>query len=464
MDEKGHVIKTVAPDSIAWELGIESGDRLISINDQEITDVFDYRFLIQDEYIEMLIQKYDGEEWIYEVEKDMMQDIGMDFGDGLMDEYRSCQNKCIFCFIDQMPEGMRDTLYFKDDDSRLSFLQGNYITLTNMKDSDIERMIRYHLEPVNISVHSTDPDLRNKLLNNRFAGSSLRHLRTLFEAGIHMNMQIVLCKDINDGKELEKTISDLADLIPMAQSLSVVPAGLTKFREDLPVIEPFKAEDARKVLEIIDKWRNRLYKKYNSHFVHASDEWYILAGYDFPAEMDYDGYPQLENGVGMMRLLTDEFQTALAKAIPDQVKRTLSIATGTSAGPYIKNLMKSLHEKFSLTEIDVHIIQNDYFGESITVSGLITGRDLMNQLKNKELGERLLLPINMFRSGEDVFLDDIFIQELENELNTVITVVDTSGEDLLEAVLNNRSYTGQEENTGVYRRLYDAGKKGESYE
>ena len=306
-----HIIKEIEPGSIAMELGIEPGDRLLSINDMEIEDVFDYHFYVNDEELTLLIEKPDGEQWELQIEKDYEEDLGLIFEQGLMDEYRSCKNKCIFCFIDQMPEGMRDTLYFKDDDSRLSFLQGNYVTLTNMSDYDIERIIRYHLEPINISFQTTNPKLRCKMLHNRFAGEALKKVDRLFRAGIEMNGQIVLCKGVNDGEELERSIRDLSEYIPCLRSVSVVPVGLTKYREGLYPLEPFIKEDAEDVLQTIHRWQEKLYARHGLHFIHAGDEWYILAGEEMPEAERYDGYLQLENGVGMLRLLMDEFQEAL---------------------------------------------------------------------------------------------------------------------------------------------------------
>ena len=298
-----HLIKSVLPGSIADELEIESGDKLISINNNEIEDVFDYHFYVNDEYLTLLIEKKNGEEWELEIEKDYEVDLGIEFEQGLMDEYRSCRNKCMFCFIDQMPKGMRETLYFKDDDSRLSFLQGNYVTLTNMSDKDIDRIVRYHLEPINISFQTTNPELRCKMLHNRFAGEALKKVDILYEGGIQMNGQIVLCKGENDGEELERTIRDLKKYVPQLQSVSVVPVGLTKYRDGLYPLEPFDKEDAKKVLATIHKWQKELYKEFGLHVIHASDEWYILAGEEVPEEERYDGYLQLENGVGMLRLL-----------------------------------------------------------------------------------------------------------------------------------------------------------------
>ena len=273
-----HMIKDVLPGSIADELGIEAGDKLISINNNEIEDVFDYHFYVNDEELVLLIEKPNGEEWELEIEKDYEEDLGIEFEQGLMDEYRSCHNKCMFCFIDQMPEGMRDTLYFKDDDSRLSFLQGNYVTLTNMSDHDIERIVRYHLEPINISFQTTNPELRCKMLHNRFAGDALKKVDTLYESGIQMNGQIVLCKGINDGEELERSIRDLSKYVPCLQSVSVVPVGLTKYREGLYPLEPFTREDAVKIIDTIHRWQDKFYEEYGIHFIHAGDEWYILAG------------------------------------------------------------------------------------------------------------------------------------------------------------------------------------------
>ena len=303
-----HIIRSVEDGSIAWELGVEPGDCLISINDKEIEDVFDYHYLVNDEELVLLIEKPDGEEWELEIEKDYEEDLGIEFEQGLMDEYRSCRNKCMFCFIDQMPKGMRETLYFKDDDSRLSFLQGNYITLTNMSDHDIDRIVQYHLEPINISFHTTNPELRCKMLHNRFAGDALKKVQTLYEGGITMNGQIVLCKGINDGEELERSIRDMTAYLPHLQSVSVVPVGLTKFRDGLYPLEPFTKEEAKEVLAIIHRWQKKIYEEYGTHFIHAGDEWYILAGEEMPEEERYDGYLQLENGVGTTRLLQNEFQ------------------------------------------------------------------------------------------------------------------------------------------------------------
>ncbi len=432
-----HIIKEVMQDSIAWELGIEAGDRLITVNGQEIEDVFDYHFYVNDEELVILIEKPDGEEWELEIEKDYDEDLGIEFEQGLMDEYRSCRNRCIFCFIDQMPRGMRETLYFKDDDSRLSFLQGNYVTLTNMSDHDIDRIIRYHLEPINISFHTTNPELRCRMLHNRFAGDALAKVDRLYEAGIHMNGQIVLCKGINDGEELERSIRDMAKYLPYLQSVSVVPVGLTKHREGLEPLEPFGKADAEEVLSVVHRWQEKLYEEYGTHFIHAGDEWYILAEKELPGEERYDGYLQLENGVGMLRLLMNEFEEAYEEVQDDGIQRELSVATGLLAHPYIQKMADRLMTRCPGTDIHVYPIRNDFFGELITVSGLITGRDLIAQLRGQELGDRLLLPCNMFRSGEEVFLDDVTLAEVEEALQVRADIVKSSGQDFIDAVLTS---------------------------
>lgn len=431
-----HVIKAIEPGSIADELGLEAGDRLLSINENEIEDVFDYHYYVNEEELVLLVEKQDGEEWELEIEKDYDEDLGITFEQGLMDEYRSCRNKCIFCFINQMPKGMRDTLYFKDDDSRLSFLQGNYITLTNMSDKDIERIVRYHLEPINISIQTMNPELRCKMLHNRFAGEALEKLKVLYEGQITMNGQIVLCKGVNDGEELERTIRELSGYLPYFQSVSVVPAGLTKYRDGLYPLEPFTKEDARQVIEMVEGWQKKMYEEWGFHFIHASDEWYVLAEKEMPEEERYDGYLQLENGVGMLRLLKNEFEEAYALLPGDDVEREVSVATGRLAYPYLKSFVDRMKGKYPNTKVHVYPIRNDFFGELITVSGLITGQDLVAQLKGKELGERLLLPCNMFRNGEEVFLDDMTLTEVKETLQVEADIVKSSGQDFAYAILD----------------------------
>lgn len=477
MSIKEHKIFTIEKGSIAEELGLEKGDVLLTINDESMADIFDYHFLCSDENLKLLVRKTCGKEQECFVEKDYSEDLGIGFENGLMDEYRSCRNKCIFCFIDQMPPNMRETLYFKDDDSRLSFLQGNYITLTNLSDEDVDRIVRYHLAPINVSVHTTNPELRCKMLNNRFAGDALEKIQKFYDAGIEMNGQIVLCKGINDGAEMERTIRDLMGYLPYFQSLSVVPVGLTKYREGLYPLEPFTKEDAILVLDTIHKYQKICMEQHGVNFVHAGDEWYLLAEQEFPPEESYDGYIQLENGVGMMRLLQEEFKAcdeerremaenhklgfkAYMKARKQQKQAAkamktgfmameageapsyghgpehkLTIATGKLAAPLMRKLAAMFMAIHPETEIQVVPIHNDFFGERITVSGLITGQDLALQLAGMDLGDKLLLPCNMMRSGERVFLDDVTVDELEKTLQVPIHIVESDGHSLYKAFL-----------------------------
>lgn len=430
-----HKIRAVLPRSIAEELELEPGDVLLAVNDHEIEDVFDYHYYTNEEYLTVLVRKPDGEEWELEIEKEFEEDLGIEFESSLMDDYRSCRNHCIFCFIDQMPPGMRETLYFKDDDSRLSFLQGNYITLTNMSDKDVERIVRYRLEPINISFQTTNPELRCKMLHNRFAGEALKKVDILYQGGIEMNGQIVLCKGVNDGEELERSIRDLTGYLPMLKSVSVVPVGLTKYREGLYPMTPFTKEDAREVIRVIHKWQEKVYKEYGTHFIHAGDEWYLLAEMEVPQEESYDGYLQLENGVGMLRLLFDEFEEAFGKLTGDDRVEELSVATAKLAYPYVDRMARRMQEKYPRLKIHTYCIRNDFFGERITVSGLITGQDLMAQLKDQELGERLLIPCNMLKMDEDIFLDDFTLDEVADTLQVPIDIVKSSGQDFVNAIL-----------------------------
>lgn len=451
MKKKEHVIQQIIPGSIAEEMEIEPGDVLVEINGHEIEDVFDYQYYCEDYEIVVTIRKPDGEEWELEIEKDEDEDLGIIFENGLMDDYRSCHNKCIFCFIDQMPKGMRETLYFKDDDARLSFLQGNYITLTNMSDRDIDKVIQYRLSPINISFQTMNPQLRCKMLANRFAGEALKKVDRFYEAGIEMNGQIVLCKGVNDSKELEYSLQELYKYLPHLRSVSVVPVGLSKFRDGLYPLEPFNKEDAGVVIDMIEKWQKKALEEYGLHFIHASDEWYILADRDLPEEDSYDGYLQLENGVGMVRLMLDEFSEALKdaedrrreyfagrkNACPAEwyIKEKISIITGRLVYPYIKQMAECLMAVFPEKELQIIPIRNDFFGEMITVTGLLTGTDIIAQCKEHKLGDRLLLPENVLKSGETVLLDDLTVEDLQKTLQVQIDIVKSSGYGFLESVL-----------------------------
>lgn len=465
-----HVVRKVLPSSIAEEMGIEEGDEILAVNDNQIEDVFDYRYLMKDEYVEVLVRKAGGEEWLLEIDKDYDEELGVEFDNDLMSGYRSCTNKCIFCFIDQMPPGMRETLYFKDDDSRLSFLQGNYITLTNMSDHDVERIVKMQLAPINISVQTTNPALRCEMLHNRFAGEKLRYLDRFYEGHVEMNGQIVCCKGVNDGEELRRSIEDLMKYLPFMRSVSVVPAGLSKFREGLYPLELFTKEEAEQIVDMIESYQKICFDRYGLHFVHASDEFYLLAERDFPEEARYDGYIQLENGVGMMRLFREEFSETLRAMRNDQnsqhrlraVKRSLTIATGKLAFSVIQEAADEMGRLCPGLTIHVYAIRNDFFGETITVAGLVTGRDLIAQLKERqqageELGETLLIPSNMLRSGEQVFLDDVTVQDVERALGLSVKAVESGGEDFVSAVLDS-DYHMERENDGesfVYVQGYD---------
>lgn len=436
MKNKPHTIKEIESGSIAEELGLEPGDELISINDNSIKDVLDYHYLIKDEVINVLIRKPDGEEWELDIEKDYEDDLGIIFEDGLMDSYNSCRNKCIFCFIDQMPPNMRETLYFKDDDARLSFLQGNYITLTNLSEEEIDRIIFYKLSPINISIHTTNEELRCRMLKNRFAGSSLSKMQRLKDAGITMNGQIVLCKGWNDKEELEKTIHDLSAFLPEMQSVSIVPVGITKFRDKLTPLEPFSSEEAMEVIETIHRWQNIFLTHYETRFIYGGDEWYINAGLPIPDEDSYEGYPQIENGVGMLRSFMDEFYSYFTELTGDERTKELSIATGALASLYISRMVNDIGDKFPNIKIHIHTIKNEFFGENITVAGLITGGDLIEQLREKALGKSLLLPDVLLRHGESILLDDITIEDIERTLQTRISIVQSDGKSFIDSILN----------------------------
>lgn len=436
MEKQWHLITGVEPGSIAEECGLEPGDRIGAVNGHEIEDFFDYQYYIEEEFLRVEVLTKDGEECTLEIEKEEDEDLGLVFESFLMDDYNSCCNKCMFCFIDQMPPGMRETLYFKDDDSRLSFLQGNYITLTNMKEKDIDRVIRYHLAPINISVHTTNPELRCRMLHNRFAGDVMEKIRRFSDAGIPMNSQVVLCKGVNDGEELDRTIRELGDFLPCMESLSVVPVGLTKYRDDLPKLEVFTKEDAKKVLSQIQGWQKHFLETRGTSFVHASDEWFILAGEEFPPVDYYEGFGQLENGVGMMRLLISEVEERLSELTGDDREKSVSIATAKLAFPTIRKLAEQVTAKYPRMHIHVYCIENTFFGEQITVSGLLTGQDIERQLKGRELGDELLLPCNVLKADEDIFLDDMSLSSLSESLQVSVNIIQSEGQDFVNKIIS----------------------------
>ncbi|NJD04481.1 MAG: DUF512 domain-containing protein [Ruminiclostridium sp.] len=438
-------IQAVEPGSIADEAGIERGDKLISISGQKIKDIFDYRFLTAEETLTICVQKKDGEVWEIEVEKDQYEDLGMDFEDSLMDASKSCTNKCIFCFIDQLPEGMRETLYFKDDDSRLSYLSGNYATLTNMKDEDLDRIIRYKMSPLNVSVHTTNPELRKFMLGNRFGGAVLAKMRKLAEGGISMNTQIVLCRGINDGDELDRTISELSGLYPGMSSISVVPVGLTRWRKGLHSLRAYDKDSSAEVVHQVEKWQKKLLEEKESRIAYIADEFYIMSEIELPGYSEYEDFPQLENGVGLVAVLKNEFDEYLESFGSGEpagryngVERHISIATGVSVYKYIKEMTDRLEKRYNKLNVTVYPIKNDFFGENVTVTGLLTGRDIAAQLKEASMGQELLISRSMLKAGEEIFLDDFTLKNLSDSLGVTVTVVENTGEDFINKVLGGK--------------------------
>lgn len=433
-----NIITKVIPNGIAEEVGIEVNDILLSINDKKINDIIDYKFLSADEEIILEVEKSDGEVWEIEIEKEYGEDLGIEFGGGIMDKAKSCSNKCIFCFIDQLPKGMRETLYFKDDDSRLSFLQGNFVTLTNMKDEDIDRIIQYHISPINVSVHTTNPELRVQMLNNRFAGNVFDRMKKLADAGITMNAQIVSVPGINNGDELKRTITDLYTLYPSISDLAVVPIGVTKFRQGLKHVNTYTKEESIKEIESVKKLQEKYIKETGKPFVRLSDEFYLVAGKEIPDQEFYDDYHQIEDGIGMVRCFRDAIDTTLDDLDLD-MNGSFSIVTGELAYNELLEAGNKIKEKNSKIKLDVYKIANKYFGETITVAGLLTGTDIINQMKGIINTKYLLMSNNMFRKGyeladstEQIMLDDIKIKDIESALGVKVIVVDYTGEDLIE--------------------------------
>jgi putative radical SAM enzyme (TIGR03279 family) len=435
-------VMEVAPGSIAEEAGIEKGDVVVSINGEKIGDVFDYRFLIADEYLTVEVRKSDGEIWEIEIEKDPYEDLGIEFESSMLDEARSCTNKCIFCFIDQLPEGMRSSLYFKDDDSRLSFLSGNYITLTNISSEDINRIIRYRMSPINVSVHTTNPDLRILMLKNRFAGDVMNKIRSLVDGGITVNCQIVLCRGVNDGEELNRSIGELCELYPGVSSISIVPVGITRYREGLCSLLPFDKNASVALVEQVSAWQTKLYDRFGSRIAYLADEFYIMGGLDIPSYEEYEDFPQIENGVGLIAQFQNEFHEYMGALSASPIayhplsaaNRHVSIATGVSAAQHINKMAQLLEKRYNV-KVSVYAIKNFFFGENVTVTGLLTGKDLIGQLEGKPLGEELLICRCMLKAGETVFLDNFTVDMLQHQLSTKVTIVENSGEDFINKVL-----------------------------
>lgn len=429
-------IESVLPGSPAERAGILPGDVLLTVNGEPVNDVLDYRFYASDARSAVTVRR-GGDKMEFLLPNRAYQDPGMEFSTYLMDEKKRCANKCVFCFIDQNPKGMRETIYFKDDDERLSFLQGNYVTLTNLKERDVERIVKMRISPVNVSVHTMNPALRVRMMGNRFAGESLRYLSALDAGGIGINAQLVLCKGWNDGEELEYSLRELCKLEHL-ESLAAVPCGLTSHRAGLTPLEPFDAASASEVIDRIERFAEENRERSGEGKVFASDEFYLLAGRPVPEEDAYEGYPQLENGVGMLRLHEEEFRAALERETPAPVSRRVSIATGFAAYPHMKALVSLAEKRFPGLRAEVFPIRNDFFGEKITVSGLVTGGDLIRQLAGRELGEALLLPENMLRREGDLFLDDVGREEAERALNVPVLVTARDGADLLCRLLGGK--------------------------
>ena len=432
-----NIISKVYKGSIAEEIGIEVGDLLISINEQEIHDIIEYKFLMSDEYIELEIQKINGQIYVYEIEKDYDDDLGIEFTNPIIDKAKSCRNKCVFCFIDQLPKGMRETLYFKDDDSRLSFLQGNFVTLTNMSEDDINNIIKYRISPINISVHTTNPELRQKMIKNKFAGKLYEIMQRLAEAGIQMNCQIVLCPGYNDKEELTRTISDLAKLYPYVNSTAIVPVGITKHRDHLPNLEIFSEKTAGDTIDQIDELQKFYLEKLGTRFAFLSDEFYIIANRELLKYDEYEGFIQFENGVGMISKLEREIQDYLEILPKDKMIRSkkVSIATGHSAYEFIKNMADLIMKKYDNVEIDFYKIINNFFGETITVSGLITATDIIDQLKDKDLGETLYISRAMLKADEEIFLDNITLEGIQEKMNIEVIPCENNGKDFIDKIL-----------------------------
>ncbi len=427
-------IKDVYRNSYAYRAGCEAGDTLLSINGNDIVDVLDYRFYQLNSELELKIRNRKGQVHTVKVRKPEYEELGLEFDTYLMDKEKSCRNKCIFCFIDQLPKGMRESLYFKDDDSRLSFLFGNYVTLTNLTEHEISRIIKMHISPINVSVHTTNPELRVRMMNNRFAGDALKILKRLSEHNIAINTQIVCCPGWNDGEELKRSLRDLYDL--NVNLIGVVPVGITKYREGLARLTPFTEEKARETVDILEEFGEMCLKTRGKRIAYAADELYIKAGYEIPDASFYGDFEAIENGIGLIAQLREDFREELEwREADDSIKRTVSIACGTSAAPYLRELMDEAQQKFPGVKVTVYPIVNEFFGEQINVSGLIVGRDLYHQLKDKPLGDALLISSAMLRFENDLFLDDVSIDELSRKLHIEILPIHNDGRMLLSAVL-----------------------------
>lgn len=430
-------IAAIHDKSIAKDCNIQQGDEILSINGHNINDVLDYQFYCAD--TELIIDLASPKRGRYQVEinKEEYEDIGLVFDSYLMDKQIHCKNKCIFCFIDQLPKGLRKSLYFKDDDSRLSFLFGNYITLTNITEREINRIIKMHISPINVSVHTTNPELRNKMMGNPKAGHTLQYLKQLSAAGININCQIVLCPGINDGKELERTLSDLSSLYPSLRSIAVVPVGLTRYREGLYKLKGYDKQTASEVIDIIEAFGNSFKKEHGTRLAYPADEFYIKAQRPIPSEDFYEEYAQLENGIGMISLFCSQYLQALDTMELPTKERNITIITGLAAYPFITSLIDETFKRCHNLKCKVVAIRNDFFGEKIDVAGLVIGRDIISQLKSEDLGNELIIPSIMLRREGDMFLDDLTVKDIEEELGISINIVPVDGQEFLKAVISS---------------------------
>lgn len=426
--KNGAKILGVDDNSIAWEAGLAPGDFVISINRKPLKDIFDYHYSMSNRRIRLKIRKANGNIEKLSIYKEEYEDIGLKFKDDLIDGQKSCTNKCIFCFIDQLPTGMRETLYYKDDDARLSMLHGNYVTLTNTSMDELKRLARLHLSPINISVHTTNPKLRVRMMNNKFAGDIMDKILFLANKRIKMNCQIVLVRNYNDSDELERTISELEAFYPHINSLSVVPVGITKFRQHLCELIPYDKESSIEVIKQVEVYQKSYREKHGVNFVYAADEFYVMAGMNVPEPKEYDGYPQIENGVGLIASFEEEVVSALESEIYDiKEERNITIITGVAAYGFIKRISAMIEEKIENINIKVHRVKNNFFGETVTVAGLITGNDIINSMRGVEPPDEIIFPRVMLKADEDVFLDNITPMEIEEMLGVKVTPVNVSG-------------------------------------
>lgn len=433
---KGHLVKKVHPGSIADEIGLEPGDEVIKINDNNLEDVIDYYYLINEEFLEIFIKKHNNEEWIIEVEKDYDEILGVEFTLPLMNGIKRCQNNCIFCFINQLPPGMRNSLYFKDDDYRLSVFSGNYITLTNLTEEDLKKITGYRVSPLYISIHTTDLKLRKKMLNNEKAEFLLDYLKRFAKAGVEMYGQIVLCPGVNDGGYLEKTLYDLKSFWPQFRNVAIVPVGITAYRDDRLDLKSVDEQIANDIITMVKNFQAESLKELGTAFAFLADEFYLVAGQSIPDYEHYENFTQLENGVGLIRKFEKEINSALSNLTKkNDLNKTVSLVTGTSSKKFMEKMVEKIRKLDNSLNLIVHSITNEFFGEDVTVTGLITGQDIVNQLKGKFLGEYLLIPEVMLKDNEDLFLDDFPLKELEEVLNVKVIKIPVNGREFIECLL-----------------------------